>query len=52
METVRFSLQIPSDLMKMGVRLGFISEAIGNIIDDDGMYVCVIKLHFHTKDIS
>ena len=35
-ETVRFSIQIPPDFMRIGVRLGFISEATGNIIDDDG----------------
>ena len=37
-ETVRFSIQVSPDLRMIGVRLGIVSEAIGSIIDDEGIY--------------
>ena len=41
LESVTLSIRIPRNLMNMGISLGLISEAIGNIIDDEGIYISV-----------
>ena len=44
-ESVRFVLQVLQEFRDIGVRIGFISEAIGNIIDDEGTCTFVRIVH-------
>ena len=43
LESVRFVLQVLQEFRDIGVRIGFISEAIGNIIDDEG--TCIFSIY-------
>lgn len=45
LESVTLSIRIPRRLMGMGISLGLISEAIGNIIDDEGIYISLDKVY-------
>ena len=45
LESVRFVLQALQEFRDIGVRIGFISEAIGNIIDDEGTCTFVRIVH-------
>lgn len=36
LESVKLSIQIAPELVNTGINFGLISEAIGNIIDDEG----------------
>ena len=45
MESVRFVLQVLQEFRDIGVRIGFISEAIGNIIDDEGIRTCIFSIY-------
>ena len=40
LESVRLSIRIPQDFRGLGISLGLNSEAIGNIIDDEGISMC------------
>ena len=51
LESVRFVLQVLQEFRDIGVRIGFISEAIGNIIDDEGTYMHIFNIRMYVKII-